>query len=155
MGRVFGRGLAGVIALLAALPLAAHAGMPRGAIVSADEQDADPETGITIARGNAAISVEKLRILARADAIEINPAAKQIHFKGRALVTVGAQRYQGETVACTLDFNTCATGDAVAPAAPASALGVSSTNVAATQPSQQPLPPPAALGADAAVTSPR
>lgn len=137
------RVVVGVVALAAVMPLA-YAGLPRGAVMSADEQDADPETGVTIARGNAEISVEKSRILGRADAIEINPAAKHILFKGRALVTVGAERFQGEAITCSLDFNTCANSDAATTAA-----GVP------PQPSQQTLPAPSALGADAAVTSPR
>ena len=147
MGRLVGRGLAGVFAVLVFVPLTAQAGMPRGAVIIADEQDADPETGVTIARGNAEISIVKSRILARADTIEIQPAAKQIQFKGRALVTVGSERYQGEAVTCSLDFNTCANGEGAATAAAA--------GLAPAQPSQHVLPPPAALGADAAVTSPR
>ncbi len=146
MGRVLGRGLVYVIVALAAMPLA-YAGMPRGAIVSADEQDANAETGVTIARGNAEISIEKSRILGRADTIEINPAAKKIQFNGRAVVTMGAERYQGEAVTCSLDFNRCANGE-TASTAPES-------GVVHAQPSQQSLPPPAALGADAGVTSPR
>lgn len=145
MGRLIGQGLAGLIALLAVMP-PAYAGMPRGAIVSADEQDADPETGVTIARGSAEIAIEKMRILGRADHIEINPAAKHILFKGRALISVGAERYQGEAVTCSLDFSRCAAAETSA---------VPNVSAAAPQPSQQPLPPPAALGGDAGVTNPR
>ncbi len=93
---------------IAVIATAAHAGLPRGAILTADEQDADTATGITIARGNAEIAIERQRILGRADQIEINPAGNEIRFNGRAVLTVGGERYESDVVTCTLDFNKCA-----------------------------------------------
>jgi hypothetical protein len=141
VARVFGRVLFIFVAALA-IPFCAYAGMPRGAMISADEQDADAETGVTVAHGNAEISVEKSRILGRADSIEINPGKNQILFRGRAIVTVGAERFESDAVTCSLDFNKCA---------PFIAQSVSAMPVASPPP--QALPPPAGLGS--AVTSPR
>ena len=103
---------------------AAHAGIPRGAVLTADEQDADETTGVTIARGNAEIAIEPQRILGRADQIELNPATNEIQFKGRAVLTVGRERYESDAVTCTLDFYKCATaasGQSL-PAPPAAAV---------------------------------
>ena len=123
-----------IIASQAFAPLA-HAGLPRGAVLMADEQDADETTGVTIARGHAEISVETQRISGHADAIELRPPSNEIVFKGGAAVSVGTARYDGETVTCTLDFTKCAT-------APASQVSTA-----------QPIQPPSGVGA--AVTNPR
>lgn len=96
-----------LVAGLALLPLDAEAGMPRGAELSADEQDADPATGVTTARGNAEIRITAYRILGRADVIELNPGRKEILFSGHALITVGDARYESERVTCSIDFNSC------------------------------------------------
>ena len=71
--------------LLSAVALA-QAGIPRGAILSADEQDADAATGITIAHGNAEIKIEKMSILGRAQSIELNPVSNQNSIQGRRRV---------------------------------------------------------------------
>lgn len=113
-----------------------YAGMPRGAELSADEQDADPDTGVTLAKGNAEIRIDAYRILGRADQIELNPARKEIQFIGHALITVGGNRYESERVTCAIDFNTCAVVTEAAPAA--------SSNAAT---SIQSAPPPAGVGA--------
>jgi hypothetical protein len=97
----------GTLALLAMVP-GAHAGIPRGVILIADEQDGDAATGITIARGNAELSVEKRAIHGRADVIELNPVRNEIQFKGRANLTVGRAHYDSDAVTCTLDFDKCA-----------------------------------------------
>jgi hypothetical protein len=100
--------------------------LPSGAVLMADEQDGDAATGITTAHGHAELWVEKKSILGRADTIELNPASNQIRFKGRAVVTVGRQRYESDAVICTLDFDRCgAATDSQALPAPA-ASGVSS-----------------------------
>lgn len=96
-----------IAAGLALLPLNAEAGMPRGAELSADEQDADPATGVTTARGNAEIRITAYKILGRADVIELNPGRKEILFSGHALITVGDARYESERVTCSIDFNSC------------------------------------------------
>lgn len=130
--------LAVMAASVFAMPLSASAGMPRGAELMADEQDADPATGVTIARGNAEIRVDSYRILGRADRIDVDPGRNQIQFTGHALITVGDARYESEQVTCSLDFEKCA---AVTPtAAPASEAAV------------QAWPPPA--GSGAAVSKP-
>lgn len=132
-----------VIAASLALPLSALAGMPRGAELMADEQDADPATGITIARGNAEIRIEAYRILGRADRIDVDPGRNEIQFSGHALITVGDARFESELVTCSLDFEKCA---AVTPPAPSP----STPSPDAT--ASQSWPPPAASGA--AVTNP-
>lgn len=104
---------------LAMLPLNADAGMPRGAELSADEQDADPTTGVTTARGNAEIRITAYKILGRADVIELNPGRKEILFSGHALITVGDARYESERVTCSIDFNSCVVIAESAAAAPA------------------------------------
>lgn len=96
-----------LVAGLALLPPNAEAGMPRGAELSADEQDADPTTGVTTARGNAEIRISAYQILGRADVIELNPGRKEILFSGHALITVGDARYESERVTCSIDFNSC------------------------------------------------
>lgn len=102
--------------MLACVAVPADAGLPRGAMLVADEQDADADTGVTIARGNAEISIEKQRIVGRADSIELRPATKDIVFKGRARVTVGSDTYtRAEVVTCTSDFSRCANGAASDP----------------------------------------
>ena len=108
----------------------AHAGIPRGLTLMADEQDADAATGITIARGNAEIAVENKSIRGRADQIELNPVSNQIQFTGRAALTIGRQHYESDAVTCTLDFDKCSNS---APAA-------------------QPLPAPATTDGTAAIT---
>ena len=124
--------IAGLFVGLAAVA-PAHAGLPRGAVLTADEQDADPETGVTIARGNAEIRFDKQPISGRADSIELNPASNQILFKGRAVLNVGREHYESDAVTCGLDFSKCTSG-----ASPAVV---------------QPLPP--VPSADAAAISPR
>lgn len=134
---------------------AASAGIPRGAIVMADEQDADPATGVTSARGNAEIRIETHHIEGRADAIEINPARNEIRFTGNAHVTVRSERYDNDRVTCTLDFTACRLSvDEIPPTAASDERGAAAGNTSAsvTQPPEaQTLPPPSALGA-AAIT---
>jgi lipopolysaccharide export system protein LptA len=84
-----------------------NAGIPRGVMLSADEQSADETTGVTIARGNAELTVEKQPIRARADVIELRPKSNEILLKGRADLSVGSDRYRSDTVTCTLDFSRC------------------------------------------------
>jgi hypothetical protein len=104
--------------------LSAYAGVPRGVVLIASEQDADADTGITIARGNAEISIAQRAVLGAADTIELNPVAQKILFKGHAVVTVGRARYQSEFITCTLDFYSCAPSSAVqaAPVAESAAV---------------------------------
>lgn len=109
-----------VVSLAAMLP--AEAGIPRGVILTADEQEADTATGVTIARGNAEISVDKRPILGHADVIELNPGKNQIQFKGRAVLTVGHARYDSSAVTCSLDFDKCAAVIDDQVAAPSSAV---------------------------------
>ena len=100
--------LAGLVALSGvALSGVALAGVPRGVTISADEQTGDDVTGVTIARGNAELTVEKQPIHAKADVIELRPKSNEILLKGRADLTVGAERFQSDTVTCTLDFTRC------------------------------------------------
>jgi hypothetical protein len=96
-----------LLGLCAALSTAAVAGIPRGVSLSGDEQFADDATGITIARGNAEIAVGQGAIAGRADVIELRPGLNEILLKGRAGLTVGRRRYEGDTVSCTLDFVRC------------------------------------------------
>jgi LptA/(LptD N-terminal domain) LPS transport protein len=134
VGRV--KSIAGlsVIAVLAGVPLA-QAGIPRGAILIADEQDADPETGVTIARGNAEIKFDKQPIAGHADSIELNPASNQIVFKGRAVLSVGRDHFESETVTCGLDFSKCTVGTAaVVQALPVSAPVSSPADAAVINP---------------------
>lgn len=145
--------------MLACVAVPADAGLPRGAMLVADEQDADADTGVTIARGNAEISIEKQRIVGRADSIELRPATKDIVFKGRARVTVGSDTYEGEVVTCTSDFSRCANGAASDRPADATRANAS-TPPSATAPVALPVldqdvQQPSALGAGAAATSPR
>ncbi|MEQ1651284.1 MAG: hypothetical protein ABL897_02220 [Hyphomicrobium sp.] len=158
MGRAFSVGVVCGLGVLAGMPLA-NAGMPRGAMLIADEQDADPATGTTIARGNAEITVEKSRIFGRADVIEVRPAANEIKLKGRAFISVGDEHYQSDAVTCTLDFNTCTNADAMI-AKPSILSGANppvaaTTNEALPPALDQPLQAPAGLGADAGVTNPQ
>lgn len=97
------------VAAAFALSLApmAFAGVPRGVMISADEQSGDDVSGVTIARGNAELTVEKHPIHARADVIELRPKTNEILLKGRADVLVGNIRYKSDTVTCTLDFTRC------------------------------------------------
>ena len=90
-----------------ALSLSAVAGMPRGAELMADEQDADPVSGVTTARGNAEIRIDGYRIRGRADLINVDPGRNQVQFSGHALITVGDARYESDQVTCSLDFETC------------------------------------------------
>jgi hypothetical protein len=90
-------------------PMPADAGVPRDLMLSADEQVADEKTGVTIARGNAELSVASHRIRGTADVIEVRPKLNEILFKGRANITVKAATYVSDTVACTLDFTRCTT----------------------------------------------
>lgn len=140
------------IAVLSAAAFAvsvnAHAGMPRGAELMADEQDADPATGVTTARGNAEIRIESYRILGRADRIDVDPGRNEIQFTGHALITVGDARYESDQVTCTLDFEKCAP---VKPAqvTPAPATAMPDTVAAQALPDVAPQnwPPPAGSGA--------
>ena len=100
--------VSGVMAVV--LAAVAEARLPRGAVLSADEQDADPVTGVTLARGNAVIRITAYAILGRADEIALRAANNEIQFKGRALITIGKQRFEGEAVTCALDFSRCVTG---------------------------------------------
>lgn len=95
------------LAGFAAVTGVAQAGIPRGVMLSADEQTADETTGVTIARGNAELTVEKQPIRARADVIELRPKSNEILLKGRADVSVGSEHYMSDTVTCTLDFSRC------------------------------------------------
>lgn len=106
--RSFFLSMAALIVFGSALPSRATAGMPRGAELSANEQDADPETGVTTARGNAELRIDGYRILGRADRIDVDPGRNEIQFSGHALITVGDERYESEQVKCSLDFETCA-----------------------------------------------
>ena len=137
------------IAVLSAAAFAvsvnANAGMPRGAELMADEQDADPATGVTTARGNAEIRIESYRILGRVDRIDVDPGRNEIQFTGHALITVGEARYESDRVTCTLDFEKCAPVNA----APASAPAMPDTTAAQALPDVVPQnwPPPAGSGA--------
>lgn len=106
----------------------ALAGIPKGVAVSGDEQFADDTTGVTIARGNAEISDGLGRIAGRADVIELRPGLNEILLKGRAGLTVGRRRYEGDTVSCTLDFMRCTAVEADQDLPPLS------TGAAATRP---------------------
>lgn len=86
----------------------AMGGVPRGLMLLADEQTGDEATGVTIARGNAELIVEKRAIRGKADVIEVRPKANEILLKGRATLNVGTARYTNDTVTCTLDFSRCA-----------------------------------------------
>lgn len=88
--------------------LAAYAGLPRDVELSADEQLADEATGVTIARGNAVLTVRERQIAGQADVIELRPKLNEILFKGRAKLNVGHFLYESDTVSCTLDFIRCA-----------------------------------------------
>lgn len=68
---------------------------------------ADEKTGITIARGNAELTVQSHRIRGTADVIELRPKLNEILFKGRANLSVRSSTYVSDTVACTLDFTRC------------------------------------------------
>lgn len=98
-----------ILVALIAVPALAEAGVPRNMMLSADEQLADENTGVTIARGNAEVTVGTHRIHGTADVIEVRPKINEILFKGRAKLSVGAANYDSDTVACTLDFTHCAT----------------------------------------------
>jgi lipopolysaccharide export system protein LptA len=76
-------------------------------MLTADEQSGDETSGVTIARGNAELTVEQRPIRARADVIELRPKSNEILLKGRADLLVGTARYQSDTVTCTLDFSRC------------------------------------------------
>lgn len=82
-------------------------GLPRGAQLVADEQDADPVSGVTTARGNAELRVDSYRILGRADHIRLDPAGNAIQFTGHASITIGDERYESIQVTCSLDFEKC------------------------------------------------
>lgn len=97
------------IVILFAAAGAARAGVPRDLMLAADEQSADDATGVTIARGNAEVTVATHRIRGTADVIEVRPKINEILFKGRATLNVGAKSYVSDTVACTLDFTSCTT----------------------------------------------
>ncbi len=118
-----------IIKLLVLAPalagIATHAvlaGVPRGLTLAADEQIADETTGVTIARGNAELNVEKFQIRGTADSIEVRPKIDEILFSGRAVVRIGGETYQSDKVSCTLNFTRCAAVNADQPL-PASALG--------------------------------
>ena len=149
MGRVVRAICVSFLAVIA-VSVAAHAGMPRGAVVSADEQDADTATGVTIARGNAEIAIEAQRIRGRADTIEITPSKNEIQFKGHALITIGDERYESEAVTCSLDFNRCASVDGQSPTTAASSSVDAAASSNADAGGLQPLPPAAGLGIGAA-----
>lgn len=131
-----------------AVSLSANAGMPRGAELMADEQDADPATGVTTARGNAEIRIEAYRILGRADRIDVDPGRNEIQFTGHALITVGDARYESDQVTCSLDFQKCAPvmGELVTPA-PATTMPDATAAQALPEVAPQNWPPPAGSGA--------
>jgi hypothetical protein len=139
VGRVKSVAGLSLIAVLAGIPLA-QAGIPRGAILIADEQDADPQTGVTIARGNAEIKFERQPISGHADSIELNPVSNQIVFKGRAVLSVGRDHFESETVTCGLDFSKCTAGAAA---------------VVQALPISVPVTAPTPVMPDAAATNPR
>lgn len=85
----------------------AHAGLPRGVKLVADDQIADEATGTTIANGRAELSVERQNIHGRADSIEVRPGIDEVLFKGSAEITSGRAVYRGDTISCTLDFRRC------------------------------------------------
>ena len=130
-----------VAIFVAAFASSAHAGMPRGAVLSADEQDADATSGVTTAAGNAEIRIEAYRIVGRADRIELNPVRNEIQFTGHALITVRDERYESDAVTCSLDFNTCAV---IQPS-----QSIANENATATAPALQAMPPPSGVGAAA------
>lgn len=104
-----------ILAIVTVLALAtasvADARLPRGAVLSADEQSGDVTTGATVARGHAEITVPAHAIRGSAETIEIDPSRNEIRFTGAALVLVGAQRFESGSVVCSLDFQTCAAKD--------------------------------------------
>ncbi len=100
-----GAGVFAAAIIVASTP--ADAGMPRGAVLSADEQTGDDTTGTTIARGNAVITIPEYAISGNADVIEVWPKRNEILLKGRANLTVGRRHYASDTVLCTLDFDRC------------------------------------------------
>jgi len=110
-----------VASLLGLVVLPAFAGIPRDMVLAADEQSADEQSGTTIAKGHAEVSVEKRNIRGRADAIEVRPKIDEILLRGGANVHVGNREYRSDTISCTLDFNRCVVVDADQPL-PASAL---------------------------------
>ena len=100
----------------------ASAGIPRGLILAADEQIGDEETGTTIARGHAELTVGAYSIVGRADTIELRPKINEVLLKGSADIRIGKRHYQSATISCTLDFERCIAVDEDQPL-PASALG--------------------------------
>ncbi len=97
------------VAFAALLAAPSYAGVPRDLQLAADEQAADETTGVTIARGNAELSVRSHRIHGTADVIEVRPKLNEILFKGRANVSVDGTLYVSDTVSCSLDFIRCST----------------------------------------------
>lgn len=85
----------------------AEARLPRDAVLLADDLQGDPDTGATIARGRAELHVAPLRIHGQAEMIEVLPVRNEVHFMGNAHLEVGAERYAGESIVCTLDFYSC------------------------------------------------
>jgi hypothetical protein len=125
--------ISGLFAVL--LATAADARLPRGAVLSANAQEADPTTGATEARGNAEIAIEAFGILGRADAIELRPASDEIQFKGGAMLEVGDERYQGDAITCDLAFSRCtAVSSDQAPPASQTLPAVSASGIATTNP---------------------
>lgn len=104
-----------VVGGLGAVASVAKAGIPRGAILIANEQNGDITTGETIARGNAELIIPERKVSGKADTIELSPQRNTIVFRGHAVIDIGASRYQGETVSCTLDLVRCAPGEASGP----------------------------------------
>lgn len=119
----------------------AHAGMPRGAVLSADEQNGDETTGSTIARGNAEIMVPDYAVNGKADVIELWPKRNEILLKGRADLTVGRRHYASDTLVCTLDFDRCTSPTASA-ADPQPAASVTEQPVTDPQVSAHPVTGP-------------
>jgi hypothetical protein len=105
MRRVLGP--AALVLPLLFVPGAVEAGVPRGLMLLADEQSGDETTGVTIARGNAELIVEKRPIRGKADVIELHPKSNEVLLKGRATLAVGNDRYSNDMVICTLDFSHC------------------------------------------------
>lgn len=148
--------LSAIISALAVLmsTTSAMAKLPRGAVLSADDQSGDVASGSTIARGNAELSIGEYAITGKADVIELWPKRNEVVFKGRANVSVGQAKYEGDTIVCSLDFDRCLMEDIPASdeAEPFRQEPVNQTGVFAAVP----VPAPAtATVSPAAATTPR
>ena len=111
-----------IIACIAFATSTALAGMPKGAMLMADEQTGDETTGETIARGNAELTIAARAVRARADEIAIRPGRNEVTFTGKALVFAGDKRFESEAVVCSLDFLRCTDAMTVPPPVQAEAV---------------------------------